>query len=285
MTAVLLAERANARVYHADWRALLDVVPNCDLLLVDAPYSEETHAGHAKGAQTANRARAWASTAPESPEQRYAARGRGERRTINYAPWTPADVGAFVAAWAPRTRGWFVTITDSELARVWRTALKAAGRYTFAPLPYVAVGSRCRMSGDGPPCITNWIVVARPRALPWSKWATSAALAARGAQPLPGAYVLPSGFSVDLPVVGGKPPWLMERLVEDYSSRGAIVCDPACGAGTTLRAAQMTGRIGVGGDVLLEHARLAAATISQPVPLRHRALVEAPTAEQRALFA
>jgi DNA modification methylase len=50
----------------------------------------------------------------------------------------------------------------------------------------------------------------------------------------------------------------MERLVEDYSRPGDLVCDPCCGAGTTLEAALRTGRLAVGGDVLREHAELSA---------------------------
>lgn len=65
-------------------------------------------------------------------------------------------------------------------------------------------------------------------------------------------------------VVGGKPLWLMERLVEDYSRPGQLVVDPCCGAGTTLEAARRTGRRAIGGDVSLEHARIAADRVSKP---------------------
>jgi site-specific DNA-methyltransferase (adenine-specific) len=65
-------------------------------------------------------------------------------------------------------------------------------------------------------------------------------------------------------VVGGKPLWLMERLVEDYSRPGDLVVDPCCGAGTTLLAALRTGRRAIGGDVLREHAEIAARRVMQP---------------------
>lgn len=255
MTPRLLTDAHGAAVYHADWRALLGVVPRCNTLIVDAPYSERTHNGHG----TMER---WGTATPPSYDG-------GERREINYQCWTDVDVRDFVEAWSPRVSGWMVSITDDVLAPVWRRELERVGRYAFAPLPFVAPGSRVRLAGDGPSCWTTWlvsaaskeiagpcelgahVVVARPRTKEALKWGT-----------LPGAYVLPKGYSEKMPVVGGKPLWLMERLVEDYSRPGDLVVDPCCGAGTTLLGAIRTGRRAVGGDALQEHADLAARRVS-----------------------
>lgn len=279
MSATLLASNAGAAVYHASHLELLATLSRradgtaCDALILDAPYSEKTHSGHAEGAQTANRALAWAQANPEhahAAEVRYALGGAGERRKINYPHWTEADVRECVAAWSPVTRGWFVSITDDTLAPVWEAALEAAGRKTFQRLPFVAPGSRVRLNGDGPSCWTCWvvvgeaaesigdrIVVARPRTREFASWGT-----------LPGAYILPEGEGTGgkkrMPIVGGKPPWLMRRLVEDYSRPGDLVCDPTCGGGTTLRAAQVLGRSAVGADILLAHAEIAAREIRKP---------------------
>lgn len=250
---VALATHADASVYHASWVELLDVVGSCDMLAVDAPYSAKTHAGHGDGAKAANVA-----------QPGYVEQGGGWRE-INYQAWSKADVDAFVTGWAPKCTGWFVTITDHVLAPEWMASLERSGRYVFAPMPYVAPGSRIRMMGDGPPCWACWIIVARPRSMPWSKWASAEALAKRGARPLRGAYVLPPGYSEELDVIGGKPLWLMERLLEDYSARGDLVVDPCCGAGTTLTAAQRLGRRAIGGDALLEHAKIAARKIRRGV--------------------
>lgn len=159
----------------------------------------------------------------------------------------------FVDAWSSRTRGWIVSVTDDVLAASWAECLEYAGRYVFAPLPFVAPGSRVRLSGDGPSSWTCWIVVARPRNRTFASWGT-----------LPGAYVLPEGHGGKLPVVGGKPLWLMQRLVEDYSRPGDLVCDPCCGAGTTLVAALRAGRRAIGGDVSAEHAELARLWTANP---------------------
>lgn len=226
-------------VHNLDWRALLAHVPECDALIVDAPYSEKTHSGHG----TMER---WGTPTPPSYDG-------GERREINYAAWSDVEVQAFVREWSSRTRGWFVSITDHVLVPAWSAALEGGGRYVFAPLPFVAPGSRVRLAGDGPSSWTCWVIVARPRTKQFSTWGT-----------LPGAYVLPPGQGGALPVVGGKPLWLMSQLVEHYSRPGDLVVDPCCGAGTTLVAALRSGRRAIGGDVSAEHAELARLWTANP---------------------
>jgi len=211
----------------------------CDALIVDAPYSARTHGGHDSGPTVGGQRSG--TFICESTRHTYT------RRAIEYDGWTPEDVRAFVASWAPRTRGWIVTITDHVLAREWEAALSNAGRYVFAPLPWVARGSRIRLAGDGPSSWTCWIVVARPRSgedrngRPFSKWGT-----------LPGAYSMTGdhharrGANI---VAGAKPPNLMRALVRDYTRPGDLVCDPCAGGGTTLLAAVQEGRRAVGSEM------------------------------------
>jgi hypothetical protein len=251
----LVAEHAEAAVYRADWRDLLAIIAaagGCDAVIVDAPYSERTHSGHEEGTETANTVERRLQSGGRSPT--FEARAsKLTRRPLNYPAWGAADVDAFVAAWAPLARGWFVTITDHELAPYWAAALVQSDRYVFAPLAFVAPGSRVRLSGDGPAQWSTWVVVARPRERAFASWGA-----------LPGAYVLPPGYAERMAVVGGKPLWLMEALVRDYSRPTDLIVDPCCGAGTTLIAAQRNARRAVGGDLLREHAEIAAARISRP---------------------
>jgi hypothetical protein len=257
-SAELLVDRPDVRVYHAGWPALLDELERrpdgtvADAMLVDAPYSSKTHTAQAEGVVDAERGEAY--RARLASLERRSTGGTGPRRALSYAPWTAGDVATFVAAWSPVVRGWFVSITDADLAPIWRDELEAAGRCPFAPLAFVAPGSRARLSGDGPSNWTTWIVVARPRGLDFARWGT-----------LPGAYVLPPGFAERMRVVGGKPTWIMERLVEDYTRAGDLVVDPCCGDGTTLEAALRAGRRAVGGDLLREHAEGAAERLGGPV--------------------
>jgi site-specific DNA-methyltransferase (adenine-specific) len=230
MSAELLVERDDVAVYHASWADLLKVLPRredntvCDALIVDAPYSERTHRAHDAASESA-----------------------GGRRVLDYGAWSTDCVREFCEAWVPATRGWFVSITDHVLAPSWAATWERLGLYVFSPLACVQSGSRVRILGDGPAQWSTWAVVARPRTAAFAKWGA-----------LPGAYVVPPGHYDRSGVVGGKPLWLMERLVEDYTRPGELVCDPCCGGGRTLEAALRTGRRAVGGDAMREHAEIAA---------------------------
>lgn len=224
-----IAEANGAVVHCCDWREL--PVAECDAVIVDAPYSARTHAGHDAGAES-------------KPGDGF--------RSLNYSAWTPADVREFVSAWSPRCKGWFVSITDHVLARAWEAELEAAGRYVFAPVPFCAPRGP-RVAGDGPAAWATWIIVARPREKRFLGWGS-----------LPGYYHLPAGFGGAMPIMGGKPLWLMTRLVEDYSRPGDLIVDPCCGAGTLAAAALRVGRRAVAGDANRAHAELAAQWIANP---------------------
>jgi len=192
-----------------------------DAVIVDAPYSARTHSGHDYTHAIGG--------------------GKVDRKRLGYGHNDAATVGAFVDSWIPRCRGWFVTITDDILAPVWRDVLRDAGRYVFAPVPWVAIGSRVRLAGDGPSSWTCWIIVARPRGKPYSTWGT-----------LPGAYVIPTERGTGAPITGTKPIALMQALVRDYSRPGDLICDPCAGTGTTLLAARSLGRAAVGAEMSAE---------------------------------
>ncbi len=205
-------------IHLGKWQDAIGDV-DVDALICDPPYSAKTHASCTACALEG-------------------ARDTENRRAIDYAHWTPEDCHDFVKSWHPRVSGWIILLTDHINANHLADALLQQGRYVFAPLPYVAIGSRVRLTGDGPSSWTCWIVVARPKNKEYSNWGT-----------LPGAYALPPGFSERMAVVGGKPLWLMEQLVRDYSRPGDLVCDPCMGAGTTGVACLATGREFVGAEM------------------------------------
>ena len=206
----------------------------CDLLCVDAPYSARTHRGHDEILDVG-----------------------GKRRAIGYDGWESSDVRECVKFFAPRTSGWMVSITDHVLAPVWADAFESAGRYAFAPLPWVAHGSRVRLQGDGPSSWTCWVMVARPRGRKFTTWGT-----------LPGAYVVNAWNHGTLAhgaqqqrLVGGKPIALMQAIVSDYSRPGDVVCDPCAGGGTTLLAARKLGRHAIGAEMDPETHRKASSRL------------------------
>lgn len=205
------------------WQEVLADVEMVDAVITDPPYGERTHSGHGQAVGIA-----------------------GNKREVDYSSWSANDVEDFVRHWSPRCRGWFVAMTSHDLFPAYEEALLQAGRYVFDPKPYVAPGSRMRTSGDGPASWSVWLVIARPRYVPYCRWGS-----------LPGAYILPKGFREKMPIVGGKPLWLMRALIRDYTKPGDLVCDPCAGAGTTLKAAAIEGRNAIGAEQDRKHFEIA----------------------------
>jgi len=202
-------------------------VGKVDAVITDPPYSARTHEGHDAGANLANRAgRGWARSDGGIDVFR-------SRRELSYSHWTPEDVEAFVAFWAPRNQGWFVCLSDSDLCGVWRTAFERRGLTGFQPVPICIRGMTVRMSGDGPSSWAVYANVARPKAL--CSWGT-----------LPGFYEGPQG---ERQHIGGKPLWAMQSLIRDYTRVGDLVCDPCAGAATTLIAALREERRAIGSEI------------------------------------
>lgn len=178
-------------------------------VITDPPYSERTHRGH------------------DACDAGY---DDANRKTLGYAAWTQADVDRFIPEFCRVSSGWVVVMTDHTLAPAIGKALADCGRYVFAPLPFFAPGSRCRLSGDGPSSWTDWIIVARTTKQ--LRWGT-----------LPGGYTPDSnpGWR-DKEHMGGKPSKLMRELLRDYSRPGDRVLDPFAGSGTLGAAGLREGR-------------------------------------------
>lgn len=242
---------------HGDYATVMQDV-RADCLITDAPYSARTHTAHDQAVS----------------DTRGDVSGSGNecnRRAIEYTAWTPTDVQAFADFWCPRIDGWMVSITDHHLAPVWAEAFESHGLYAFSPLAFVHPGSRVRLAGDGPAQWSVWIVVARPRKAPYSKWGS-----------LPGAYVMPK----DAPPepkreIGGKPEWLMRELVKDYSRPGDLICDPCAGWSSTGVAALQEHRRFVGSEVREEAYKASLERLSKPV--RVSLFVDVPKPEQLSL--
>lgn len=206
------------------WQDVLADVEACDAVITDPPYSERTHSGQLHGRK----------------DPRYHPSACLTGRGLPYDKWAPVKAEVFATTIALRCSGWFVAFTSHDLVSAYTAGLEAAGRYVFAPLACVQIGMNVRLAGDGPSNWTTWLVVSRPRCLPYSKWGT-----------LPGAYV--GGQDQDrkrgVGIVGGKPLWLMRAIVRDYTRPGDLVVDPCAGGGTTLLAAVIEGRRAIGAEM------------------------------------
>ena len=216
----------SAEVRLGRWQDVLaDIRP--DTVIVDAPYSERTHKG-AIGNE-------------EDADAMGLADGHA-RVPILYPWWTGTDVDAFVGSWAPRVSCWIVSITDADLAPAWRASYEAYGLYAFPPLGIVISGMGVRMAADGPASWTLHLCVARRKgrglstAAPDKIWRS-----------LPGGYTGPAASTM----AGGrgKPAWLLDALVRDYSDPGMTIVDPCAGWGSTLVAARNAGRKAIGAEM------------------------------------
>jgi site-specific DNA-methyltransferase (adenine-specific) len=217
------------------WQNVLgDVV--ADALIFDAPYSERTHASKA-------RRNDGSSTSGCAP---------------GYDYLTPDDVRGFVHSWAPRCRGWMVSITDDVLGPVWKAAYHEVGRYAFASVPCVITGMTCRMRGDGPSSWAIYAMVSRPATREAASWGT-----------LPGAHVGPRQAGAK--GGRGKPRWLLDELVRDYTRPGDLVVDPFAGWGGTLAAAVAQDRTAIGAEVDRKAYRKAIAAMRDSAPAQRRA--------------
>lgn len=219
-----------AEVRLGRWQDVLaDVEPGT--IISDPPYGQRTHE--------------WSRIVNDRQEDDC------ERTAIDYAHWTVDDVHAFVRSWAPRTARWIVPMTSHDLLPAWEAAYEEAGWYSFPPIAAVISGMGVRMGADGPASWTIHIPVARRKAK---------SLGTGGGiwRSLPGGYTGPA--TAGMAGGRGKPPWLLDALVRDYSDAGHLICDPFAGWGSTLVAARNAGRDAIGAEMdPAAHARCEAA--------------------------
>lgn len=189
----------------------------CDTIICDPPYGAHTHV----------MSRAFGN----AREDGCSLEDIGPR----YGAMSPQDVHDFVVAVSDRCRGWIVVLTSSDLIDHWQTAYRNVGRYSFAPVACVIRGMTVRLGGDGPSSWTVYAMVARPSTKEFSTWGT-----------LPGAYV--GTPSREAGGGRGKPDWLMQAIMRDYSRPGDLICDPFAGWGSTIAAATALGRRAIGAE-------------------------------------
>jgi hypothetical protein len=221
----------SAEVRLGRWQDVLaDVEPGT--IISDPPYGSRTHAGDesARSIRTDNAC----------------------VTAIDFPCWTRDDVHEFCASWLPRSKRWLVAMTSHDLVPHWEAAIADAGWYGFAPLAAVISGMGVRQLGDGPASWVIHLVVARRRA---KRLGESEDKIWRS---LPGGYTGPA--TAGMAGGRGKPPWLLDALVRDYSDEGHLICDPFAGWGSTLVAARNAGRDAFGAEMdPAAHARCEAA--------------------------
>ena len=203
----------NQRLILGDCREIVATLGTFNAIITDPPYSERTHRGHDTGV----------------------GKDKAKRKPLDYAFLTESEARDCARRFNAAALGWIFWLTDHSLARVIEEELVTAGRYVFAPIPFVQPGRSVRLTGDGPSSWTDWAVVARTAKQ--AKWGT-----------LPGVYIAKKGDRERMRM-GGKPLSMIGDVVSDYTRRGDTVLDPYLGAGTTAVACQKLGRFCTGIEI------------------------------------
>jgi len=221
----------------------------CDHLITDPPFSERTHSGQRHGRKD-----------PRYTKDKstiLSAKG------LPYEPWTAKEIIECVHFWHERTQGWMCIFTSHDLIPLYSKVMKRAGRYVFAPIPCIQMYRNVRLAGDGPANWTDYLVVSRPRTMRF--W-----------RALPGVYIGashdPGENALDRSkraVPGGKPVWLMQQIIEDYSDGSDLIADCCVGGGSTLIAAASLERHAIGAEKTAKTYKKALHNISKfkAVPL------------------
>jgi site-specific DNA-methyltransferase (adenine-specific) len=197
-----------------NWRDVLADV-ECDALITDPPYSAITHENQRTGSSL-------------------------RVSTITYEALTEEMAFEIARAWSVRTRWWAVIFCDLVAFQWHQSAWREQGWIVFTPV-FLRENPRPRFSGDGPTAALEFMCAARRRGKE------------RKSGSLPGYYSAMCGTDdrADRNLVnmaGVKPMTLMRSIVEDYTLPGDLICDPHAGSGTTLIAAAIEGRRGVGSE-------------------------------------
>jgi site-specific DNA-methyltransferase (adenine-specific) len=222
----------------------------CDVLITDPPYSEHVHR--------------------RATSARTGARG-AVPRDLGFEPLTP-ELREAIATAAGQVRRWSVLFADYEGAGAWMTALAPRAEYVRL-VPWVR-WSQPQLTGDRPPSGSEAVIHAhagrrtrtgrvRPIAKSWTGPGSLTAYSRRALRATRDPAAPKHGAE--------KPLDLMLDLVSWYSAPGETVLDLCAGHGTTLLAAALLGRRGVGCEVAPRYYDRALARLAGPLSDRDRA--------------
>lgn len=247
----ILAE--GVELYLGDCREILPTI-SCDHIISDPPYEDELH--NAVGRIRRND-------------------GRDMVDTLGF-DGINADRSEISRLCVSAASGWVILFTLAEGVRAWRDDLQSAGLKWDTCCFWVKPDSAPRFNGQGPArgaeCfVTGW---AGSGVRKWN---------AGGKR---GIYT----HCVNGPSRHGKHPTekpisLMREIIEDFTTRDQLICDPFCGSGSTGVAAVHSGRKFIGIERKSEYFDIARHRIDdalrRPELFIHR---PAPKAKQESLI-
>jgi hypothetical protein len=217
----------STQVIHASALWFASAADGADCMIVDPPYSEDVQSrttscgtgGLTGGATLGVR-----------------------KRDLGFDPLSDA-LRLRIAAYAAQVRRWSAIYTDIESVAAWRQALTDAGAEYVRAVPWVR-WTQPQLSGDRPPSGCEMVILAhaanrtaRGKITPVKKrWNGPGSLTHLEGKALRGAGKHPTEKPLDD----------MLRLVSWLSDPGETVFDPCAGSGTTVLAAGLLGRVGLG---------------------------------------
>lgn len=209
-------------------------VGSIDHAIMDPPFAEHVH-----------------ESARKTPNRR---RAKVVKRTLGYGHFTVERRRALLAECRRIVRRWTIAFCDVESVGAWRDDFEAAGLKYVRAIPWVKPNAQPNLHAQ-PGNACEMIVVAHaPGRMRWNRGGKARwyefPIADRGASRLHPEQ---------------KPLELMAAIVEDFTDPGDLIVDPFAGSGSTLVAAAILGRRGVGWEaqkryVAAANARIAAAT-------------------------
>lgn len=253
-------------VFHGDAHDFVRFASRCHLALFDPPYSAHVHTN------------AMSNNGVEDIEAGRAKKGV-VRRDLGFSHLTP-ELACALADFMAGVQRWSLVYSDVESLHKWRETVVECGAEYIRTIPWVR-WSQPQLSGDRPP--TGWEALSvfhraergrggriKPVRKHWNGYGELTHL----------AHEDPGAVPLDHPSMRGagkhkaqKPLWQALDLVSWFSDPGEIVADLVMGRGTTMRAAQILGRKGLGVELDRAEFRKARARLRGPLDDNERVQV------------
>ncbi|MEM9072856.1 MAG: DNA methyltransferase [Myxococcota bacterium] len=211
--------RGDISLYQGRWEDRLSVLPESYQLITDPPYSKRTAEGQRSSGHKTSSAPGYDKT----------------QSKIDYGYITEEDAHALVTMHVDNLKRWIIVFGDHQSVRWIQEACTEHGLYDFPPVAWAKTDAAPRFMADGPPPWLERIAVARTR----NKLSREEKRHRQG-------YYLGASRHKDQVVIGGKPLWLMQAVIRDYSEAGDTIVDPYAGGASTLLAAAIEGRKAIG---------------------------------------
>jgi DNA modification methylase len=234
-------DNSGITIYHADARAIVPAIVQCDHIITDPPYSAHVHAKQWIGA---------ALTASGNPRVSTAHKSLGfDCLTPEVRQWMCVEAKRLLLRWG-------LFFSDVESAHEWRQDMRAVGLEYIRTCFWDKVDSAPQFTGDRPASSVEAIICVAP---PGRKRWNGGGARNLFTHPVNGANRGPK------PHPSTKPLHLMSQLVGLFTDPKELVLDPFCGSGTTLEACKLLSRRAIGIEREEKYCEIAARRLDQSI--------------------